>query len=477
MMDQAVDVMRTASSLDFPDTIVALSSGRLPAGIAVIRISGKQTRFAIETIAGKLPAPRTTRYSAFRTPDGATIDSGLILFFPAPHSFTGEDCAEFQVHGGKAVVTALLETLTAIPGVRHAEAGEFTRRAFLNGKLDLTETEALADLISAETEAQRRLAVLNAEGAQSKLYAGWRQRLIHARAMIEAELDFADESDVPGSVADLVWTDMEKLLGEIREHIGSFHRSEIIRDGYDVVIVGAPNAGKSSLLNALARRDAAIVSDEAGTTRDLVELSLDLNGIKVRLTDTAGIREDAGKVEAIGIERARQRAEAADLVLLLVDASAETPALPVFINPDVIHIGTKADLISANLVKARDNNTMAALGHRVNTQAVHVPAADHPFWVSSITGQGISELLSLLAERAEQAVGDAGDVLPSRLRHIELLRETATHLDESLQGRDRDLELRADDLRLAADRLGRISGAVDVEDLLDVIFSQFCIGK
>ena len=215
--------------------------------------------------------------------------------------------------------------MTAIPGVRHAEAGEFTRRAFLNGKLDLTETEALADLISAETEAQRRLAVLNAEGAQSKLYSGWRRRLIHARAMIEAELDFADESDVPGSVADIVWADMEKLLGEIREHIGSFHRAEIIRDGFDVVIVGAPNAGKSSLLNALARRDAAIVSDEPGTTRDLVELALDLNGIKVRLTDTAGIREGAGKVEAIGIERARQRAEAADLVLLLVDPAAESP--------------------------------------------------------------------------------------------------------------------------------------------------------
>ena len=348
--------MRTVSSLDFPDTIVALSSGRLPAGIAVIRISGTQTRFVVETIAGNLPEPRTARYAAFRTPDGATIDSGLILFFPAPHSFTGEDCAEFQVHGGKAVVTALLDTLSAIPGVRHAEAGEFTRRAFLNGKLDLTKTEALADLISAETEAQRRLAVLNAEGAQSLLYSGWRQRLIYARAMIEAELDFADELDVPGSVADIVWADMEKLLGEIREHIGSFHRAEIIRDGYDVVIVGAPNAGKSSLLNALARRDAAIVSDEPGTTRDLVELALDLNGIKVRLTDTAGIREGAGKVEAIGIGRARQRAEAADLVLLLIDPAAETP-VPVLVNPNVIHIGTKADLRAASSIKDRDNNS------------------------------------------------------------------------------------------------------------------------
>jgi tRNA modification GTPase len=467
-------------TVDFPDTIVALSSGRLPAGVAVIRVSGRQTRFAIETIAGELPEPRLARYGAFRTPDGATIDSGLILFFPGPHSFTGEDCAEFQAHGSKAVVAALLDRLTAIPGIRHAEAGEFTRRAFLSGKLDLTETEALADLISAETEAQRRLAVLNADGAQSKLYSGWRGRLIHARAMIEAELDFADESDVPGSVADVVWADMEKLLEEVSEHIGGFHRAEIIRDGYDVVIVGAPNAGKSSLLNALARRDAAIVSDEPGTTRDLVELALDLNGVKVRLTDTAGIREDAGKVEAIGIERARQRAETADLVLLLVDATIEIPVLPVLDNPDVIHIGTKIDLVPASVAKAKDTVSMAGLAHVAKTQAIpmEAPANRWPFLlVSSITGQGVSELLGLLAERAKQAVGDAGDVLPSRLRHIELLRETALYLKSALTADGRGLELRADDLRLAADRLGRISGAVDVEDLLDVIFSQFCIGK
>jgi tRNA modification GTPase len=465
-------------TVDFPDTIVALSSGRLPAGIAVIRISGKQTRFAVETIAGGLPEPRLARYVALRTSDGATIDSGLILFFPGPHSFTAEDCAEFQIHGGKAVVAALLDTLTSLPGVRHAEAGEFTRRAFLNGKLDLTETEAVADLISAETEAQRRLAILNADGAQSKLYSGWRRRLIHARAMIEAELDFADESDVPGSVADIVWADIEKLLGEVREHIGGFHRAEIIRDGYDVVIVGAPNAGKSSLLNALARRDAAIVSDEPGTTRDLVELALDLNGIKVRLTDTAGIREGAGKVEAIGIERARQRAETADLVLLLIDTTAEIPVLPVLVSPDIIRIWTKADLMAASSLKANDNNVMDDLGSIVSAQVIPMEAADRSLlMVSSITGQGISELLGLLAERAKLAAGDAGDVLPSRLRHIELLRETASHLESALAADGRGLELRADDLRLAADRLGRISGAVDVEDLLDVIFSQFCIGK
>lgn len=460
------------SSIDFPDTIVALSSGRLPAGVAVVRISGKATRFVLETIADRVTEPRHATYTVLRTSSGAKIDSGLILFFPGPHSFTGEDSAEFQIHGGKAAVAALLDALTSLPGVRHAEAGEFTRRAFLNGKLDLVETEALADLISAETEAQRRMAVLNADGAQSKLYLAWRQRLVHARAMIEAELDFADESDVPGSVAEPVWADMRNLSDEIRDHIQGYHRAEIIRDGYDVVIVGAPNAGKSSLLNALARRDAAIVSDEPGTTRDLVELSLDLDGLKVRLTDTAGIREGAGKVETIGIERARRRAESADLVLLLVDASAGGASVPSIDTPDVIHIGTKADLVAAS----PEGPGFDRVGTSPVSGSIH--AADRPaIMVSSVSGQGIGELLAMLSEKAREAAGGASDVLPSRLRHVELLNETAAYLDAALQGNDRDLELRADDLRLAADRLGRISGAVDVEDLLDVIFSQFCIGK
>lgn len=422
----------------------------------MVRISGKQTRFVLETIAGGVTESRVATYAPIRSPGGEKIDSGLILFFPGPRSFTGEDCAELQIHGGKAVAAAVLELLTALPGIRHAEAGEFTRRAFLNGKLDLVETEALADLVSAETEAQRRLAVLNADGAQSQLYVSWRGRLIHARAMIEAELDFADESDVPGSVAELIWTDMRKLLGEIRDHIAGYHRAEIIRDGYDVVILGAPNAGKSSLLNALARRDAAIVSDEPGTTRDLVELSLDLHGIKVRLTDTAGIREGAGKVEAIGIDRAIKRAEAADLVLLLRDLTAgDISDLPELVIPTVIHIGTKCDL------PGWTSEATASVRLRV----------------SAVTGEGIAELLDWLGRTAAEAAGAAGDILPSRLRHLELLQGTAGHLVAAMNDDGRGLELRADDLRLAADRLGRISGAVDVEDLLDVIFSQFCIGK
>lgn len=436
----------------FSDSIVALSSGRLPSGVAVVRISGPQTRFAIETIAGPCPEARRAVLRRFQHV-AEVIDSGLLIFFEAPASFTGEEVAEFHVHGGKASVAALLEALVSLPGVRHAEAGEFTRRAFLNGKLDLLGAEAMADIISAETEAQRRLAVHNAEGVQAELYAGWRKRLIHGRAMIEAELDFADESDVPGSVSDAVWGDLSKLKDELSGHIQAYHRAEIIRDGFDVVIVGAPNAGKSSLLNALAQRDAAIVSDEPGTTRDLVELFLDLGGLKVRLTDTAGIRENAGKVEAIGIERALARAEHADLLLHLVDLTDPTrretllPAVERFV------VGTKADLVHST-----------ELG-------------DFDCCLSVKTGEGVSDLLDRIMGLASEAAGDSSDVLPSRLRHTALLREALGFLAEALDATDRDVELRAEDLRQAADRIGRISGAVDVEDLLDVIFSEFCIGK
>ena len=227
-----------------------------------------------------------------------------MLFFAGPASFTGEDCAEFHLHGGRAVVSAMAEALAEFDGVRPAEAGEFTRRAFLNGKMDLVEAEALADLIAAETEAQRRFALSGAGGIQSALYAGWRKRIVHARAMIEAELDFAEEGDVPGSVSAAVWDDVRRLIAEIEAHLAGFHRAEIIREGFSVVIAGPPNAGKSSLLNALARRDVAIVTEEPGTTRDLVHVALDLRGMKVVVTDTAGIREGAGRVEAIG-HRAR----------------------------------------------------------------------------------------------------------------------------------------------------------------------------
>ncbi|MDX8527214.1 tRNA uridine-5-carboxymethylaminomethyl(34) synthesis GTPase MnmE [Mesorhizobium sp. MSK_1335] len=432
------------------DSIVALSSGRLPAGIAVIRMSGPQTRFVVETIAGSVK-DRFTTLRTLKAPDGSTIDHGLVLLFPGPGSFTGEDVAEFHVHGSRAVAAKVLETITGFDGVRHAEPGEFTRRAFLNGKLDLVETEALADLVNAETEAQRRFAVRNAEGAQSELYSSWRRRLIHARAMIEAEIDFADEDDVPGSVSDAVWSDVVAMIAEIERHLEGFKAAEIIRDGFEVVILGAPNAGKSSLFNALARREAAIVTDEPGTTRDLLEVVMDLDGLKVRMTDTAGLREAEGKVESIGIERARAKARAADLVLLLEDMIDPVPVGDAPSAAPRLRIGTKSDIAGAG---AGDGYDLV---------------------VSSKAGTGLERLLDEIAARAAAVIGSGGDVLPSRLRHVDLLNEAADFLRASLSGLSQ--ELRAEELRLAADRLGRIIGAVDVEDLLDVIFSQFCIGK
>ncbi|RUV00973.1 tRNA uridine-5-carboxymethylaminomethyl(34) synthesis GTPase MnmE [Mesorhizobium sp. M6A.T.Cr.TU.017.01.1.1] len=438
------------------DSIVALSSGRLPAGVAVIRISGPQSRFVVETIAGPVVKNRVAAYRKFRAPGGSVLDSGLIVFFAGPNSFTGEDIAEFHVHGGRAVVAKMLETIAGFDGVRHAEPGEFTRRAFLNGKVDLVETEALADLVNAETEAQRRFAVQNAEGMQSELYLGWRRRLIHARAMIEAEIDFADEDDVPGSVAETVWSDARAMTDEIERHVQGFRAAEIIRDGFEVVILGAPNAGKSSLFNALARREAAIVTEEPGTTRDLLEVVLDLEGMRVRVTDTAGLRETPGRIEAIGIERARSKAGTADLLLVLEDMVDPVPIGTIPAEVPTLWIGTKVDLLQ---------DESPALATRYDAV------------ISTRDGAGLAELLAEIGRRAAAQIGEAGDILPSRLRHVELLNEAKRFLLAAVAGDERGQELRAEELRLAADRLGRIVGAVDVEDLLDVIFSQFCIGK
>lgn len=360
------------------------------------------------------------------------------------------------MHGGRAVVASLLATLGNMPGFRQAEPGEFTRRAFLNGKIDLLEAEALADLVNAETEAQRQFAVQNAGGAQGELYRDWRQRLIHARAMIEAEMDFADEADVPGSVSSQVWQDVDALVGEIERHVDGYGKAEIIREGFDVVILGSPNAGKSSLLNTLLRREAAIVTDEPGTTRDLVEAVLDLGGLKVRVTDTAGLREPAGKVEAIGIERAKERANSADLILYLVDLSDMHRIMDAPDGVETIVVGTKLD---------RD------------IRQENARAEGHTLKISTLTGEGMDALTGMIADRARAKIGQRGEVLPSRLRHVELLTEALLHLKTSLADRGDALELKAENLRLASERIGKLSGAVDVEDLLDVIFSQFCIGK
>lgn len=391
-----------------------------------------------------------------RAADGTLLDTGIVIFFPGPGSFTGEDVAEFHTHGGRAVVQKVLETVTGFDGVRLAEPGEFTRRAFLNGKMDLVATEALADLVNAETEAQRRFAVRNAEGVQSQLYQGWRRRLIHARAMIEAEIDFSDEDDVPGSVSDEVWSDVRAMVAEIDKHIEGFRSAEIIRDGFEVVILGPPNAGKSSLFNALAQRDAAIVTDEPGTTRDLLEVTLELQGLRVRLTDTAGLRDEPGRVEALGIEKAKAKAHRADLLLLLRDLT-DTVDVSIPAAVPALSIGTKVDLLDA--------------------EAARAAAARYELVISTLSGVGLTALLNEIGRRATDAAGQVGDVLPSRLRHVNLLSDANHHLRHAMEGDRLGQELRAEELRLAADQLGRIVGSVDVEDLLDVIFSEFCIGK
>ncbi|MBA8818056.1 tRNA uridine-5-carboxymethylaminomethyl(34) synthesis GTPase MnmE [Ochrobactrum sp. P6BS-III] len=434
------------------DTIFALSSGRLPSGVAVVRASGPKVRFIIETILGSGIEPRYAAYKTFRSRNGDAIDRGLALFFPGPHSFTGEDCVEFHLHGGIAVVEKLLQELGEIAGCRIAEAGEFTRRAFTNGKMDLTIAEGLADLIAAETEGQRRLALQVASGAQRQLYTEWRQRLVRARAFIEAELDFADESDVPSSVSDQVWRSLKELQKEIEQHIASGKRAAMLRDGLHVVIAGAPNAGKSSLLNFLAGREVAIISDEAGTTRDLLEVKLDLNGIPVYVTDTAGLRETESAVEKIGIERARERASEADLILLLEDMKDPIDVTLNEADVEIWRIGTKADL----------------------TKNQHAP------WTVQISiknGSGLEELLAALESFAEERIGQINDAVPTRQRHINLLRSTLTEIQTAAERDDLPLELRAENMRRASQYLGRITGDVDVEEILDVIFSQFCIGK
>lgn len=434
------------------DTIFALSSGRLPSGVAVVRASGPKVRFIIETIIGSDIEPRYAAYKTFRSRNGEAIDRGLALFFPGPHSFTGEDCVEFHLHGGIAVVEKLLQEMGEMAGCRIAEAGEFTRRAFTNGKMDLTIAEGLADLIAAETEGQRRLALQVASGAQRQLYTEWRQKLIHSRAFIEAELDFADESDIPGSVSDQVWRSLQALHKEIEAHVASGKRAAMLRDGLHVVIAGAPNAGKSSLLNFLAGREVAIISEEAGTTRDLLEVKLDLNGIPVYVTDTAGLRETESAVEKIGIERARERASEADLILLLEDMNDPIDVTLDNADVEIWRIGTKADL--------------------ARTQT-----GTWPLQISTKDGSGLEELLTKLQSFAEERIGQINDAVPTRQRHINLLRSTLSEIETAASRDDLPLELRAENMRRASQYLGRITGDVDVEEILDVIFSQFCIGK
>lgn len=437
----------------YSDTIFALSSGGLPSGVAVIRISGPATFEVVEDLCGSVPRQRLATLRTIRDRNKQILDQGLVITFAAPASFTGENCAELQIHGGRAVVAALLDDLSHRPGLRHAEPGEFSRRAFENGKLDLVEIEGLSDLISAETEMQRRLALEHSSGHLSTLYDGWARRLTHARAMIEAELDFADEDDVPGSVADAIWEDMSALSNEISTHITGGKIAEIIRDGLKIVIAGEPNVGKSSLLNHIAKRDVAIVTDVAGTTRDVLSIDVTIAGFAVTLFDTAGLRETDDVVEREGIRRARLSLENADLVLLLSDHPDRFPQANLGNAPN-LRVATKIDAAGDSWDKA-----------------------NFDVGVSTVTGVGFDKLMSIISGHLPDLSGAGALSLPSRQRHVSLLMETRQSIDLAFAQSNSGLDIRAEFLRHAGTSLGRITGKVDVEDLLGVIFSEFCIGK
>jgi tRNA modification GTPase len=443
-------------------TIFALSSGRPPVAIAVVRISGPNARLALEKLTGRVPEARKAALVRVRNPGtDEVIDEALALWFPAPHSETGEDTAELQLHGGSAVITGVLDALGKIDGCRLAEPGEFTRRAFENGRLDLTEVEGLADLIAAETPAQRRQAFLQLKGLIGDRAEAWRLRLIEALALVEARIDFSDEADVPEDLLGPALHAAQQLLDEIAAVLADGRRGERLREGLVVAIAGPPNAGKSTLFNRLARREAAIVSPYAGTTRDLIEVHLDLDGYPVTLVDTAGIRDSVEPVEQEGVRRARQRAGTADLVLWVSDISASGGAS-----------GDAVPLIGATEVWRVANKTDLRTDIRNEEEFSYL--------ISAVSGRGIDTLSAGLAEYARNYFSGAESGIVTRARHRDALEHTVAALKRALveadRGKDRE-ELVAEEMRAAATALGRLIGRVEVDDILDVIFRDFCIGK
>jgi tRNA modification GTPase len=401
-------------------------------------------------LSGKVPPARLARRVRLRDPGtGDELDDGLALWFPAPRSLTGEDVAEFHLHGGRAVVSGVMASLRGL-GLRLAEPGEFTRRAFINGKLDLTQAEAIADLAAAETEAQRRQALRQLDGTLGELYRGWNDRLLRTLAHLEAAIDFPDE-DLPPEIENGVARETQALAAEIAAHLADSHRGERLRDGIAIAIVGPPNAGKSSLLNQLARREAAITSPIAGTTRDVIEVAIDLVGYPVVLADTAGLRESTDAIEQEGLRRALARAEAAELRLYVFDATVPETAqgAEVWDRADTILVANKIDLTDS-------------------------PPSPDALPVSALTGDGVAELVAAIATRIAGRYDGTAPAL-TRARHREALEDAAEALGRAQAAALP--ELRAEDLRLAWRSLGRITGRAEIEDLLDVIFAEFCLGK
>lgn len=450
------------------DTIIALASGHGRAGIAVIRVSGAGASALLQQLSAHapgvsretpMPTPRRAAIRSLHDRDGAFLDEALVLWMPGPNSYTGEDTLELHVHGGAAVIAAVLDAALQTGLCRVAEPGEFTRRAFDAGQMDLTQAEAVGDLIDAETEGQRRQAGRLYQGEAARTFEGWRGLLMAAMAALEASIDFPDEADIPGEVDLSALAPIADLASELAAALGDAGRLNAVREGFRIAILGPPNAGKSSLMNRIARRDAAIVSPIAGTTRDVVEVRLVLAGFPVWVADTAGLREASDAIEAEGVRRALARAEEADLRIWVSDASADVSRETLAAHrPGDIEVLNKADLVGTAPARA---------------------GAEDVFVVSAKTGAGFEALERRLVQLVHERL--AGDEAPlvTRARHRELVEEALGGVERALAGARSGVgaELVSEDLRLAARALGRITGTIDVEDLLERIFSQFCVGK
>jgi tRNA modification GTPase len=438
------------------ETIYAISSGATKAGVCVIRISGEEASKSLtELTNNSLPEHRmaSVRYLY----DGEELlDDALVIYFKGPNSFTGEDVVELHIHGGRAVIDGVLNALAKIDNFRLAEPGEFSRRAFENAKMDLTKAEAIADLIDAETKAQKKQALRQMEGELGNLYESWRQKLKEVLAYTEATIDFADE-DVPNDPN--ILPRVKEVIAELDNHLNDKGRGEKLREGLSIAILGAPNAGKSQLLNAIAKREVAIVSDTAGTTRDVIDVHLDLNGYPAIISDTAGIREADNDIEHEGIMRALKKAENADIKVVMFDANepAEKDSLDL-IDDDSIVILNKCDVtINADTLKA-----------------VKVKSSN-PIEISALTGQNLDEFLNILEKETESRLFSAGNATITRDRHRQFLQTAHDSLSRATNAPD--LVLQAEDIRVAVREIGKITGSVEIEELLDIIFSDFCIGK